>query len=200
VSRPPVLCIFARAPVLARVKTRLAAALGDHAALAAHVTLVESSLDRLAHVEGLVTELWLDDAAHPAARRWSARWGLPLCQQAGSDLGERMNGALEACLARGAAGIVVGTDCPDIDAAYVTQAAAALNDHDLVLGPAEDGGYGLIGARRRVPEEVFAGIAWGTPAVLEQTLEQARAAALTVACLPTIWDVDDAGGWARFTG
>lgn len=191
------LCIFARAPVYGQVKTRLAQALGDAGALAAHVALVEDTLNRLAHVEGLVTELWLDDARHPEARAWGRRWGLALRQQTGVDLGERMNGALEDSLARGGAGIVVGTDCPDLDAAYVQRAAAALDRDDLVLGPAEDGGYGLIGARRPVVE-VFDGIVWGSGSVLGETLRRATSAGLTSTCLPTIWDVDGPADWRRY--
>ena len=191
------LCIFARAPVAGRVKSRLAAEIGAEAALAAHRALVEGALERLACIDGVASELWLDDPDHEGARRWAQPWGLPLRAQAGGDLGQRMDLALQSCVASGARGIVVGTDCPDIDARYVRDAVDALDSHDAVLGPAADGGYGLVGARRPVPE-IFRGILWGSAGVLAATLARAAAAGVSVARLPEIWDVDTAADWRRY--
>ena len=193
----PILCIFARAPVRGRVKSRLAAEIGDDAALAAHVELVEHALARLARIEGLTSELWLDDADDPGARRWANGWSLPVRRQVGADLGERMHHALDACLTAGRTGVLVGTDCPTIDATYVRQAAAALLDHDVVLGPAMDGGYGLVGVARPVPE-LFRDIAWGSGKVLSETLRRAECAGRTVALLREVWDVDTAKDWRLY--
>jgi len=191
------LCVFARAPVAGRVKSRLAETLGTGAALAAHVQLVEDTLARLVSIADVATELWLDDVEDAGGRRWARQWQLPLRQQKGGDLGARMHHALQSCLDANAVGMVVGTDCPAIDAGYVQSAARALDSHDVVLGPAQDGGYGLIGARRPVPE-LFRGIAWGSDAVLAQTLARAAVAGLDVAQLPQIWDVDTALDWRRY--
>jgi hypothetical protein len=193
----PIVCIFGRAPVLGRVKSRLAAEIGDQAALEAHRELAEATLARLAAIEGVVTELWLDDVDDPAGRAWAQRWHLPLRQQQGDDLGERMHRALLCCLASGAPGIVVGTDCPAIDAAYVGRAVAALQNHDAVVGPAADGGYGLVGIRRAVPE-MFQGITWGSSSVLSATLDAAASVGVSVARLPEIEDVDTAADWRRY--
>lgn len=191
------LCIFARAPVHGRVKSRLAAEIGADAALAAHVELVEDTLARVADVDGVQSELWLDDIDHPVARAWAERWHLPLRRQASGDLGARMHRAIACCVEAGALGIVIGTDCPAIDAGYVRQAVAALAVHDVVLAPAADGGYGLVGARCPVPA-IFQQIAWGTGSVLTGTLAAAAAARHSVALLGEIEDVDTAADWNRY--
>jgi glycosyltransferase A (GT-A) superfamily protein (DUF2064 family) len=93
--------------------------------------------------------------------------------------------------------VLIGCDCPPIDSAYLREAFAALDAHDLVLGPAEDGGYGLIGVRSKVPA-VFEDVAWGSDQVLARTLALCRAEGVGAAVLPEIWDVDDESGWQRF--
>ncbi len=192
------LCIFARAPVLGKVKTRLAGQIGAAAALAAHEELVCHTLDRLASVPELECQLWIAGAAdHPGVLRWARRWALPVLVQRGDDLGARMCHAIETSLAEASAAVIVGTDCPGITADYVRQAAFALQENDLVLGPAEDGGYGLIGLRRSVPE-CFENVAWGTDLVLAQTIALARERGLSYRLLDEVWDVDDERGWARY--
>ena len=197
-SEPARLCLFARAPVLGAVKTRLAQAVGDEAALAAHEELVRAALNQLGHVPGLRSQLWIAGATdHARVLEWARTWQLEVFPQQGLDLGARMCDAIETCLAAGVPGLVVGTDCPDIGANYAQQAARALRDHDLVLGPAEDGGYGLIGLRVAAPE-IFDDMPWGSDRVFGETMARARQRGLTSVVLDTIWDVDDAAGWARF--
>jgi rSAM/selenodomain-associated transferase 1 len=191
------LCIFTRVPVLGRVKSRLAGALGAAGALQAHVMLVEDTLARLGSVPGLAAELWIDAAPDGRVAEWSERWGLPVRRQSGADLGVRMYGALADCLAAGQSGIVVGTDCPPVDADYVTRAAAALAWHDLVLGPAADGGFGLVGLARPAPG-LFADVAWGGAMALGGTLANAMRMRLTTCLLTQIWDVDESADWARW--
>ncbi len=198
---PARLCIFTRVPVLGRVKQRLAADLGAEGGLRAHTMLVEDALARLAAVPGVVSELWIDAPPESVARRWSREWSVQLRVQQGHDLGGRMAHALEASLGQSPFALVVGTDCPAIDAGYVTAAVNGLGDHDVVLGPAEDGGYGLVGARAAVRAGLpvlFEGVAWGTSGVLEATLERAAAADLDVLLLPAVWDVDTLQDWHRY--
>jgi hypothetical protein len=200
---PPaaVLCVFARAPALGRVKRRLARSLGPEAALSAHQRLVEDTLGRLAVVPGVVTELWIAGACNEVVSQWAARWALAVQLQRGADLGERMAHALRSGLERRAFALVVGADCPEIDGAYVRAAVRAAAAADLVLGPAEDGGYGLIGVGARGArglDELFRDVPWGTDAVLEATLARARAQGLATHLLPVIWDVDEASDWRRY--
>ncbi|MFU8815752.1 MAG: TIGR04282 family arsenosugar biosynthesis glycosyltransferase [Pseudomonadales bacterium] len=193
----PRLCIFARVPRRGRVKTRLAAKLGEDAALAAHVALVEDTLQRLGRISEAQSELWLDDEPDATCRRWAERFELPIRRQAHGDLGARMHGALLTSLAVAPSAMVVGTDCPLIDGAYVAAAVAALSAAEVVLGPAADGGYGLVAARRPVPQ-LFSGIPWGSAVVLEATLAAAQRAGIEVALLPEIWDVDTPADWQRY--
>lgn len=166
--------------------------------MAAHESLVTATLDRLSRVPGLRSQLWIAGKLdHPVVSEWARVWGLPVLQQRGSDLGARMLDALNRCLATGPYGIVVGTDCPAVTGAYVVEAARHLMDCPLVIGPAEDGGYGLIGLSRPAPE-LFTGIPWGSDAVLEETLERARAANIRYRLLDTVWDVDEPSDWARY--
>jgi len=191
------LCIFTRVPVAGRVKSRLAATLGSGAALQAHLDLVEDTLRRLAGIPGIAAELWVDDVPDAQVAEWSRRWQLPVRLQTGVDLGARMADALARCLATGATGIVVGTDCPPVDAAYVARAVAALEHHDLVLGPAADGGFGLVALARAVPG-LFDGVIWGGADVLLATLANATRLRLRICLLPEIWDVDTVSDWQRW--
>lgn len=182
------LAIFARAPVLGRVKTRLAADVGEAAALAAYRELLTLTLARLgSRNDEFRAELWVEgDSAE--VREWERR--VPVRRQPQGDLGERM----AAAFADGV-GVLVGCDIPHISAAYVHAALAALDESDLVLGPTEDGGYCLIAMNEPQPQ-VFADIPWSTGAVLTATLEAARG--LNVALLDTLWDVDVATDLARW--
>ena len=193
----PRLCVFVKAPEVGRVKTRLARHLGAAAACRAHETLVAHVLDRLAGCK-LTKELWVaSDAGHPQVAVWSERLGAAVRAQPRGDLGVKMHAAVDACCAVGQPALIVGSDLPEIDVGYIERAAAVLANHDLVLGPVEDGGYGLIGLKAPAPL-LFKGIAWSTPAVLAETRSRADQLRLSVAELPTIWDVDGIDDWRRF--
>lgn len=180
--------IFARAPQLGRVKTRLARTVGDAAALAAYEELLAVTLTRLAPTEGdFAPEIWVEGDA-PAVAAW--RRTFPVHGQVQGNLGARMAAAFEAGVSA-----VVGADIPAMTAAYVDDALGALDGADVVLGPTEDGGYCLI-AMREPHTEVFADIPWSTPGVLQATL--AKAAHLCVAVQETLWDVDDEADLKRW--
>jgi rSAM/selenodomain-associated transferase 1 len=198
---PGRLLVFARAPRRGEVKQRLAAEVGAEAALQAHRRLVTDTLERLSGMDGVVTELWVAGVAGIEVRRWANTYGVRLRAQTGADLGERMHQGLLAGLAASSRVVLVGSDCPEIDRAYVRKAIGLLDGYDVVLGPAEDGGYGLIGVRRGVESDLttlFSGVAWGESSVLPETRRRCAGAGLEVALLPVIWDVDDATGWRRF--
>lgn len=192
------LAVFVRAPVAGEVKTRLAVDLGTQAALAAHCQLTGDALRRLTvHRRDFQVELW-GSAPHVALDRWGLEFSIPVHLQQGGDLGERMMNCLSELCGTGKRGVIVGCDCPPIDADYVTKAFAALREHDLVLGPAEDGGYGLIGCSTWHVPQVFSGVQWGSGEVLAQTLVRAESSGLEVALLSTIWDVDNLADWERY--
>lgn len=213
-SESPIpLCLFVRAPNFGEVKSRLAASIGETAALAAHVELVDHLLDQLdTHLPRLhpniEVQLWLAEVpitseAKDHLERWAQRTGHSLQQQVGSGLGERMAHALATVIAsQGSAGsgygLLVGSDCPSIDWPYLDQAVSALDEGaDVVFGPAEDGGYGLVGVSQPQPQ-LFDGIDWGTDQVLAQTLVKAQQAQLNVQLLDSLWDVDYLADWERF--
>lgn len=184
----PRVAIFARAPVLGRVKTRLANSVGADAALSVYERLLVRTLDELAPGRGrFVPEIWLEGPTGAAC--FADR---PVIAQPDGDLGHRMAAAFDA----GAAALV-GTDIPMLTAGYVDAALDALADADLVLGPVEDGGYCLI-AMREPRRALFEGIPWSTPEVLTVTLEAARRLSLSVALLECLWDVDDVADLERW--
>jgi len=125
--------------------------------------------------------------------------GLVQMVQQGSSLGERMEAALGQSLCEYDRALVVGSDCPSVDPDYARYAVACLADHDVVLGPSDDGGYVLIGASR-VVEGMLDDIEWGTPEVLRQTCERLDKAGLSYFLLEPRWDVDEPADWARFLG
>jgi rSAM/selenodomain-associated transferase 2/rSAM/selenodomain-associated transferase 1 len=198
---PPCLHVFAKAPVPGKVKTRLVAALGADGAAALYRQLAETTLAcaaaaRDAGVVGSV-ELWCNpDAGAPPFAAWGDRFGVALHTQRGVDLGARMHRALASSLGRGSPAIVIGTDAPALDVAYLARAARALADHDAVLGPAEDGGYVLLGLARDV--DVFSGIAWSTGTVLAATRARLTAARASFVELPALWDVDTPADVVRY--
>ena len=184
--------VFAKAPTPGRVKTRLIAALGERAAAELHRQLVERTLFTALAAKLGPVELWCapgtDDAFFAACAR---QHGVSLHAQGEGDLGVRMARALEHALAAGSPGLLVGSDCAVLSAEYLRQAAAGLaGGNDAVFGPAEDGGYVLIGLARKSSAQLFDDIAWGTATVMQET--RARLARLNWRWreLATLWDVD----------
>ncbi|RAK69739.1 TIGR04282 family arsenosugar biosynthesis glycosyltransferase [Hymenobacter edaphi] len=190
------LLIFARYPELGKVKTRLAAGLGDEPALDIYRQLLDLTHAAVAPLPATRT-LWLAAAPPPeAAPLWpGTRQQL---QPAAADLGQRMAHAFAAAFAEGARRtVVIGTDCPGLRTDLLATAFRHLHSHDVVLGPADDGGYYLLGLCQPQPA-LFEGIHWSTGSVLRDTLALAARAGLTVALLPTLHDVDTAEDWRRW--
>jgi rSAM/selenodomain-associated transferase 1 len=182
--------VFARAPVAGAVKTRLIPAIGAEGAAALHARLVRHSLAIAVEANLGPVSLCCDPvASHPFFTGCAREFGVALHVQQGADLGARMAAALRAALEEAAGAIVIGSDCPSLTADDLRRAAAALAAHDAVLGPAEDGGYVLVGLRRSLPA-LFDDIEWGTSSVLEQTRARLRAAGAGWFEIETRWDVD----------
>ena len=187
-----VLMIFTRYPEPGRAKTRLIPLLGPAgaASLSRALTVHTLAWARQLSAGGRVgVQVYFEGADEPRMR---ACFGddLPYYLQGTGDLGCRMARAFEAAFQRGAGRVIlVGTDCPGITSARVEEAFDQLAAADLVLGPATDGGYYLIGLCAPQPS-LFAGIAWGSETVLHDTLQRAEPLQLAVALLETLPDVD----------
>jgi rSAM/selenodomain-associated transferase 1 len=124
--------------------------------------------------------------------------GVTVRHQRGADLGERLASAFCELLAGpGDRAVVMGSDCPDLGPAVIGGAFAALDQHDVALGPTRDGGYYLIGLSRPAPG-LFEGVSWGTSHVLSQTLERAERLGLRVAGLAVLDDMDTPEDLVRF--
>lgn len=189
--------VFAKAPRAGEVKTRLAPLLGEQGAADLHAKLVHHALEVASASRPAALELWCaPDARDPFFTECARRYGCPLHGQRGADLGERMAVAFEASLSRRSPLILIGSDCPALEARHVLAAGAALRDHDAVFVPAEDGGYVLVGLARPAAA-IFTRIAWGTPVVMRQTRERLAQAGLRWRELETLWDVDRPDDYRR---
>lgn len=178
--------IFARAPVLGQVKTRLAKSIGDERALALYQAFLD---DTCALTQGLGAQRLLavhGGLDHPHLVHLAKSQRLELVEQGDGDLGAKMARAIATHVGRGPV-VIIGSDAPTLPRAHLHQALDALMEHDVVIGPSEDGGYYLVGARLAVPE-LFANVRWSTPEVLATT--QARLAGRSHALLPSWYDVD----------
>jgi len=197
--RPPQeeIVIFSRYPRAGRVKTRLIPHLGSKGAAALHAYLTEQTLARAREAAGLrpaLLALWYTGASRQQMRDWLGS-ALPLVRQRGKDLGERMASAFRASWAKGVQrAVLIGSDCPALSPVLIIQALAELTQHDLVLGPASDGGYYLIGLRRNsapeVQDSLFQGIGWGTGTVYQQTMARAAAAKMATFTMQELHDID----------
>lgn len=183
--------VFAKAPVAGLAKTRLAPALGaDGAAQLARRLLQHAVQQALAAGLGPVDLCVTPNQQHADFQRLAAEPGLRLSDQGDGDLGTRMARALERNLATSPAALLIGTDAPSLDAAYLRQAARSLQSHDAVFGPAADGGYVLVGLRRPSPG-LFEGMRWSHPAVMADTRERIARAGLRHTELATLHDIDE---------
>jgi uncharacterized protein len=188
-----VLGIFGQQPEPGRVQTRIAAVVGPEVAAQLHAAMLFDLLDLwdspgvLAPVGRKVLVYTPDDAGPWFDPRVPESFALQ--PQAQGDLGRRMAEFFAGELEDGASRVVViSADAPTLDPSFVVGAFVALEGRDVVLGPAADGGYYLVGSRRPV-RQLFDDIAWGTPDVLGQTIDRLDGTGLSVAVLPPWYDV-----------
>src|SRR4028118_163147 len=186
------LIIFTRYPEPGKTKTRLIPVLGAEGAATLQRQMTE---DKLAEVKKLQAFYPLPVEVHFAGgnellmQDWLGS-DVTYRRQSEGDIGCRMVSAFQVSFEAGMDSVVlIGTDCPDLNAPLMAQAFQVLHQHDLVLGPAQDGGYYLIGLHRLIPE-LFTGISWSTVEVLQQTQSIAQRLELAVAYLPLLRDVD----------
>ena len=190
------LIIFVKAPRPGSVKTRLAKSIGDDAAGAAYKTLVQRLIENLRLLPRVELRFAPDDGAaeiHP----WLQK-GWQLRPQGHGDLGEKLRRAFQESFDAGAKRVlIIGSDCPAIVAADIEMAGAALVTCEVVLGPATDGGYWLIGLRHPEPS-LFENISWSTETVFETTLSRIREKRLSCHVLRELSDIDLREDWEKF--
>lgn len=189
-----VVLVFQKNAILGQVKTRLASGMGEQPAMEIYKHLVQLTYSAL---EAVPMPIWtyfsdfIPESTHPTVEKSFV--------QQGQDLGERMSNAFASTFDSEIEKVVlIGTDCPTLQSQHLLHAFAALNDSDLVLGPATDGGYYLIGMKVRAAY-LFEGIAWSTSQVLSQTLHVASQHSLTTTLLPELDDIDTREDWQRYS-
>jgi len=185
-----VLLVFIKHPQPGAAKTRLIPALGPETTAELYRVLAEEEMRRTRPQGGEYrrTLLFAPEEARTELTAWIG--DEPLVPQVGADLGGRLSAAFAAAFDEGASRVVmIGTDVPWVSRELVLEAFAALEGHDVVLGPAQDGGYYLLALARHRPA-LFEGIAWSTPSVLSATAERAGALGLSVKLLESLRDVD----------
>lgn len=193
-----VLLVFSKAPVPGQVKTRLQPALSAEQATEAHCQLVHMTLQRAVQ-EPLcpVVLCCTPDIQHAFFQSCAQRYSVKLSLQQGESLGERMHYALSEALAQYRRAVLIGCDCPSLTVEDLQQAFYALDRHDLVIAPALDGGYVLIGLNQAQPQ-LFSEIPWSTPQVYSTSLLRAAQLGLSYQELTTQWDVDRIEDWQRY--
>jgi rSAM/selenodomain-associated transferase 2/rSAM/selenodomain-associated transferase 1 len=196
---PAAVAVMAKAPQAGFAKTRLIPLLGAAGAARAQRRFTLNTLHTANSFAPVATTLWCTPhTQHRFFRAVHKTTGVDCQLQSDGDLGHKMQAIVAQHFAQSAAAplLIMGTDCPILSPGHLHQAAAALVTHDVVLIPAEDGGYVLIGLRRSVPE-VFERITWSTAQVMQQTREQLRLAGATWHELSTLWDIDEPADWQR---
>jgi len=188
--KPPTILLFLKAPEMGKVKTRLAAAIGDEAALACYRMLVEGQLRRLPAKWAREVHFTPADAGK-AMEEWLGN-NFRYVPQVEGDLGERLEAGFVDAFARGA-GVVcaIGGDCPELSVPHFEETRRRLEEGgpDVVFGPARDGGYTLIGMRA-LWGEAFRDIPWSAPDTLEVSVKRVNEAGGRVSLLAPLDDVD----------
>lgn len=199
------LLVFCKAPEPGRVKTRLIPLLGAQGAARLQARLLDNCLARVTAAGLCPVALHCDpDTEHEQFVKLRRQYRVSTVAQSGYDLGERMSHALQLTLGSADAVLLIGADCPGLRGADLELALAQLyTGSDVVLGPACDGGYYLVGLRRHLPE-LFMAMPWGTADVFAITRQRAAGLGLSVSCLPRYRDIDtpdDYLAWRRqYTG
>lgn len=189
-SRNNHLIVFVRNPVKGKVKTRLASTLGNEKAFEIYLKLLEHTR-KLAIQSNVDCSVFCDET--PALNSDWNNLGFYITSQRGDDLGERMTNAFKEVFEEGADSmIIIGSDCPGLTADIIDTVFEKLREFDLVLGPAKDGGYYLLGMNRPY-FQLFENINWSTSTVLTETKISATELGLNYIELQTLSDIDEEG-------
>lgn len=189
-SDKPIVLFFIKAPFKGQVKSRLAAAVGEEAALELYKNFTLDIIDALS-ASGYPFRIYFHPPyAEDAITTWLI--GHTAAPQEGNDLGERMELAFKNIFSEGfTSSILIGSDIPDLTPAVLHEALESLKKNDAVIGPAADGGYYLIGFNQKsfLPR-IFRGIPWSTDTVFRETVDIMHESSLRVHLLPQLMDVD----------
>lgn len=178
------------------VKTRLAASLGNQSAHAIYIQLVETLLNRLDPIRFVELRIAPDDALSECKIWHKSKWTMKT--QGEGNLGERLQRAFAEAFDEGWQKVIaIGSDCPEIGEREIIAASTALETCPIVLGPAIDGGYWLIGTKHFFPH-LFEGVDWSSEKVFDQTLQQAHKQGLNVHLLDWLEDIDEETAWKRY--
>jgi rSAM/selenodomain-associated transferase 1 len=186
------LIIFTRYPQPGKTKTRMIPLLGPEGAANLQRQMTESTINQVKKLKinySLSVEVYFAGGDLQLMESWLG-YDINYRPQSEGDLGMRMASAFADSFATGMTEvIIIGTDCPDLNTEIIVKGFQLLKQNDLVLGPAQDGGYYLIGLRRLIPE-LFVGINWSTAEVRQQTVKIADKLKLAIAYLPLLKDID----------
>jgi rSAM/selenodomain-associated transferase 1 len=182
--------MFVRVPAAGAVKSRLVPPFSPDGSAKLYLAFLQDLTARLLRTRLRPTIFVSGGTPADVAGLFPANW--PALEQQGEALGERLAAAFEVLLQPpGSRAVVIGSDSPDLPLTHVKRAFRLLKHRDVVLGPAMDGGYYLLGLRANTPA-LFQDIPWGTAAVFARTVDAVRAAGLSLALTPPWYDVDDA--------
>lgn len=193
------LLVFTRVPVSGQTKTRLIPLLGAQGAAEFHQTILLSTLAEANASNFTTVEIWCaTENEHPFLKQCELDYSCAMKIQQGNDLGERMHHAAEITLAENAFVVLIGSDCPAITTDILNQSYQHLSDgKDVVLGPASDGGYYLIGVKK--PNScIFQDITWGKGNVAERTRQNFTELGLDYVELEELSDIDTPEDYQRY--
>lgn len=184
------LIVFAKAPEPGYCKTRLIPLLGKDKACEFYKSLVTNYFDKICTLQDIDISIHISpDINNEFLQKQINKHRFLCARQQGSNLGDRMYFSIHQSLQTYSQVVLTGTDCPSINNDYIERAFNALSQHDIVFGPAEDGGYVLIGASK-IHTEIFTNIDWSTNKVFQQSLAQADKIDYSVEQLNTLRDID----------
>ncbi len=185
------LLIFTKAPVSGQVKTRLIPGIGRRRATLLYQELLTKTLLTARKAGFSSIQIWVSgELDHRYFTRLKSRHSVKIYQQKGKDLGGRMSNAFDSVLRQYSHAVLIGSDCPSLEYSDLIASAEHLkNNTDVVLGPAVDGGYYLIGLNKH-NAQIFSNIKWGKDKVFTDTLENINILGWKYDLLPQRWDVD----------
>lgn len=184
------LIIFIKNPVPGKVKTRLAKSIGNEHAFNVYKNLLHKTIENVSRLD-VKKEVWysdyIDRQDHIDSKLFDKK------KQTGRNLGERMFDAFSSVFGNGfEKAVIIGSDCPELNAKHIEKAFMMLDGTDLVIGPSMDGGYYLLGMKEK-HGELFSEIEWSSETVYKSTVQKAESLNLSISTLPVLNDIDTLG-------